>query len=56
MPAPLYGDVPLSHADADWIYVAQDQGITTGCGDGSNFCPNAVLTRAGFEKMLDGAF
>ena len=55
-PAPLYADVPTDHDDADWIYTAQDQGITTGCGDGSNFCPDEVQTRAGFDGMLDRVF
>jgi hypothetical protein len=52
----LFDDVPLSHADVDWINQAEKEGITTGCGDGSNFCPDSGLTHKGFLKMLDGAF
>ena len=52
----LFDDVPFDHPDVDWIYQAETEEITTGCGDGSNFCPDSVLTEKGFQKMLDGAF
>lgn len=53
---PLYADVPITHTDAGWIDRANELGVTTGCGDGSNFCPEEVLTEQGFQQMADGVF
>lgn len=54
-PAP-YTDVPLSHPDVHWIRQAKAEGITTGCDNGTNFCPDEVLTQRGLLKMLGGAY
>ncbi len=51
-----YADVPMSDPDVDWIAQAKVENITNGCGDGSNFCQGEILTEAGFQTMLDGAF
>jgi hypothetical protein len=54
--SPPYADVPLSHPEVDWVSQAKTEGVTNGCGDGTNFCPGELLTHKGFLKMLDGVF
>lgn len=47
-----FGDVPDDHAHADSIAWADENGITTGCGDGTNFCPADPVTRAQMVSFL----
>jgi len=42
---PTFGDVPASHPFYQFIEALAASGITGGCGDGSNYCPEAPLTR-----------
>ena len=41
-----FDDVPTDAYYHDAVNWAVDAGITTGCGDGTNFCPDRTLTRA----------
>jgi hypothetical protein len=41
---PMFADVPCSNPAAPWINELARRRITLGC-DGSNFCPNAEVTR-----------
>lgn len=41
-----FGDVPPDAYYYEAVNWAVDHGITTGCGDGTNFCPTRTLTRA----------
>ena len=50
--APTFGDVPASHPFARFIEALAASGITGGCGDGSNYCPNAALTRGQMAVFL----
>jgi hypothetical protein len=50
--APTFGDVPASHPFAPFIEALAASGITGGCGDGSNYCPNAPLTRGQMAVFL----
>jgi hypothetical protein len=48
-----FGDVPDSntyHADIDAL---ADAGVTTGCGDGTTFCPNAFVTREQMAAFMN---
>ena len=49
--APVFGDVPCSHAFAAWINEFQTRGITSGCG-GGNFCPQASVSREQMAVFL----
>ena len=42
----LFDDVPRGHYAYDSIEWAVENGITAGCGDGTNFCPTRTLNRA----------
>jgi S-layer homology domain len=47
-PAPAtatFGDVPTSHPFFQFIEALVRSGITVGCGDGSDYCPDDPLTR-----------
>ena len=50
--APTFGDVPESHPFSRFIEALAASGITGGCGDGSNYCPNAALTRGQMAVFL----
>jgi subtilisin-like proprotein convertase family protein len=57
-PAPAqqtFGDVPLNHQFAAWIYQLAAEGITSGCGNG-NFCPGASVTRGQMAVFLVRTF
>ncbi len=49
---PSFGDVPTSHFAYAAIEAVRTAGITAGCGDGSNFCPDDALTRAQMATLL----
>jgi hypothetical protein len=53
--APTFGDVPASHTFFSFIEALAASGITAGCGDGSDFCPNAPLTRGQMAVFLSKA-
>lgn len=42
----VFDDVPDDSVHAPGIEWVADNGITAGCGDGSNYCPNDPVTRA----------
>lgn len=47
-----FGDVPDSnvfHDDISWV---KDAGITLGCGDGTNYCPEDSVTRGQMAAFL----
>ena len=51
-----YGDVDDSHLfaeDITWMYAL---GLSLGCGDGTNFCPDATVTREQMASFLARAF
>lgn len=48
----LFDDVPRGHYAYDAIQWAVENGITEGCGDGRNFCPEQPLDRAHMVTFL----
>jgi parallel beta-helix repeat protein len=54
----VFTDVPANSFAAAWIEALAAEGVTTGCG-GSNYCPNATVTRAQMAvfllRMLEGS-
>ena len=48
----LFEDVPRGHYAHDAIQWAVENGITQGCGDGRNFCPEQPLDRAHIVTFL----
>jgi hypothetical protein len=46
-----FGDVPLNHQYAEWIYDLAARGITSGCG-GGNYCPDGPVTREQMAVFL----
>ncbi|MFZ5878110.1 MAG: ExeM/NucH family extracellular endonuclease [Chloroflexota bacterium] len=44
--APIFDDVPFTHWANDFIERLYNYGVTGGCGDGSDFCPDGNVTRA----------
>ena len=48
----LFDDVPRGHYAHDAIQWAVENGITEGCGDGRNFCPEQPLDRAHMVTFL----
>ena len=59
-PAPVastrFADVDSSHPRAAFIERLAELGVTNGCGDGSNFCPDRTVTRAEMAAFLSRAF
>ena len=49
---PTFGDVPTSHPYYQFIEALAKSGITGGCGSGTNFCPDAPLTRGQMATFL----
>lgn len=49
---PLFNDVPFGHWAYEPVQWAVQNGITQGCGDGRNFCPDQTLTRAHMVTFL----
>lgn len=47
----VFADVPLGSFAADWIEQLALEGVTAGCG-GSNYCPDATITRAQMAIFL----
>jgi len=52
---PTFGDVPNGHPFYQFIEALAASGITGGCGDGSNYCPDAALTRGQMAVFLSKA-
>lgn len=50
--AQRFGDVPTGHYAFDSVDWAAENGITGGCGDGTNFCPDTNLNRAHMVTFL----
>ncbi len=51
-----FNDVPDDFWAKDWIEQLAEEGITSGCGDGSNYCPGDSVTRAQMAVFLVRAF
>lgn len=49
---PTFDDVPSNHPLYDYIEAVARDGITHGCPDPDNFCPNGVLTRGEIVEIL----
>jgi len=50
-----FNDVPTGHPFFQFIEALAASGITAGCGDGTDFCPNAPLTRGQMAVFLSKA-
>jgi hypothetical protein len=48
----LFTDVVSSHPFANFIHLMRLHGITKGCKDGTQFCPDQSITRAEFAVFL----
>ena len=59
-PAPIadsrFSDVAATSFHAPFIERMAELGVTTGCGDGTRFCPDGTVTRAQMAVFLDRAF
>ena len=55
VPVPRFADVPPDHPHFEAIETVAADGITTGCGDGINFCPDSAVTRAQMARFLQRA-
>ena len=59
-PAPVsstrFADVDATHAHAAFMERLAALGVTQGCGDGTNFCPDSAVTRAEMAVFLSRAF
>lgn len=51
-PTQRFGDVPPDHYAFDAVAWMADNNITTGCGDGTDFCPDRPLTRVHIAAFL----
>jgi len=51
----MFDDVPATHWAAAWIEQLAVEGITKGC-DASNYCPEALLTRAQMAVVIARAY
>ena len=51
----VFDDVPATHWAAAWIEQLAAEGITNGC-DASNYCPQALLTRAQMAVVIARAY
>ena len=54
--ATRFSDVDAGHPRAAFIERLAELGVTTGCGDGTNFCPDRSATRAQMAAFLSRAF
>ena len=52
---PSFADVPTGDSGYQFIEALRASGITGGCGDGTNFCPNGTLTRRQMAIFLSKA-
>jgi hypothetical protein len=50
--ATRFGDVSSGHAHEAGIGWLVDAGVTAGCGDGSNYCPDDAVTRAQMATFM----
>ena len=50
--AEQFDDVASDDPDAGWIGAIAAADITTGCGDGSGFCPDGTVTRGEMARFL----
>ena len=50
-----FADVDPDSVHAPSIEALHAAGITTGCGDGTNYCPNRPVTRAQMAAFLHRA-
>lgn len=48
----VFGDVDHGYTHAPGIEYVADTGITAGCGDGSDYCPNDAVTRGQMATFL----
>jgi hypothetical protein len=48
----VFADVPANAFAADWIERLDAEGITAGCGNGTNYCPASPVTRAQMAVFL----
>lgn len=59
-PAPVaatrFADVDASHPHAAFIERLAEIGVTHGCGDGTNFCPDTEVDRAQMAAFLSRAY
>ena len=59
-PAPVastrFADVDASHPHAAFVERFAEIGVTHGCGDGTNFCPNGGVSRAHMAVFLSRAY
>ena len=51
-----FGDVDAAHPYAAFIERLAEIGVTGGCGDGTNFCPDRSVTRAHMAVFLSRAY
>jgi hypothetical protein len=49
---PSFADVPTDHPFFQFIEALKASGITGGCGNGTNYCPDAPLTRGQMAVFL----
>ena len=54
--SPRFADVASSHPHAAFIERLADMGVTGGCGDGTNFCPDRSVTRAQMATFLSRGY
>jgi S-layer family protein len=47
-----FGDVPTSHPFFQFVEALKASGITGGCGNGTNYCPDSPLTRGQMAVFL----
>ena len=52
----VFTDVPDTHPQSNEIYAIAEEGITTGCGDGTRFCPDDPVTRGAMATFLARTF
>ena len=48
----VFGDVPCSSGFAPWINQLVSEGVTGGCGDGTNYCPTDPVLRQQMAVLL----
>jgi hypothetical protein len=49
---PTFNDVPTSHVFFDWIETVHRVGVTAGCDNNNDYCPDASVTRAQMAVFL----
>jgi hypothetical protein len=54
-PGNSFVDVPLDHWANVWIEELLADGLTSGCGDGTTFCPTEPVTRRQMARFIIGA-